>query len=129
MTRNTSLNLLNLIAQAIYDKKGMNILALDVRGISSMTDYYIIAEGSVDRHVRAISLSVTDALKQVGHSPFHVEGQRDGDWVVVDYGDIVIHLFVPDIREKYALEELWSEAKIVDLEIVVKKDEPAAKLR
>ena len=65
---------LTTVAQAIYDKKGMNILAIDVRGISSLTDYVLIAEGSVDRHVTAIAHAVIDALKKVGERPFQVEG-------------------------------------------------------
>jgi ribosome-associated protein len=114
-------NFLDVTAQTIFDKKGFNILALDVRGISTMTDYFIIAEGNIDRHVRSLALNIRDTLKDSGLSPFHMEGERDGDWVVVDYGHFVVHLFVPDMRHKYALEELWREGKIVDLNIVVEK--------
>lgn len=108
---------LDLVAQTIFDRKGFNILALDVRGVSTMTDYYVIAEGNIDRHVRAIALSVKDALKEKGLKLINMEGDVDGDWVVVDYGDFVLHLLVPEMREKYALEELWKEGKIVDLKI------------
>jgi ribosome-associated protein len=109
--------ILNSIAQTIYDKKGFNILILDVQNICTMTDYFIIAEGTVDRHVRAISMALIDQLAQEGYEPLHVEGQQDGDWVVLDYSDFVIHLFIPDFREKYALEEVWKEGKIVNVEI------------
>ena len=115
---------LTRIAQAVYDKKGFNILVLDVRNISSMTDYFIIAEGSVDRHVKALSGTIIDELStHCRRSPLHVEGQQEGDWVVLDYGDIVIHLFIPELREKYALEELWREGHIVDVKISTAKPE------
>lgn len=113
---------LTIIAQAIFDKKGFNILVLDVRGISSMADYYIIAEGNVDRHVRALAQAIKEALENLGESPNHVEGEQSGDWIVLDYTDIVIHLFIPELREKYALEELWKESKIVDVKIAVEKN-------
>lgn len=113
---------LNSISQAIYDKKGFNILVLDVRGISTMTDYYVIAEGSVDRHVKSLYTAIKDQLSELGLGPSHAEGVNDGGWIVMDCGEIVVHLFVPDLREKYALEELWTKAKIVDVEIVVSKE-------
>lgn len=109
---------LNKIAQALYDKKGFNILCLDVRGISSLADYVIIAEGNIDRHIKALSTSVRNVLRDMGLKPLFVEGESTGDWIVIDFSEVVIHLFVSDLREKYALEELWSKAKIVDLEIV-----------
>lgn len=114
---------LNQIAQCIYDKKGFNILVLDVRGICSMTDYFVIAEGSVDRHVRAISQSIDGELSSKGTKVLHVEGLSQGDWVVLDYGDVVIHLFTPEMREKYAIEELWRVGKIVDVTIDTSKPE------
>lgn len=112
---------LNSIAQAIYDKKGFNILSLDVRHVSSMADFVIIAEGNIDRHLKAISHSVKDALKEMGEDPLFVEGEQSGDWIVIDYGEIVIHLLLPEFREKYALEELWRKASIVDLKINLDK--------
>lgn len=110
---------LTTIAQAIYDKKGMNILALDVRGISTLTDYVLIAEGSVDRHVIAIAHAVIDALKKEGERPFQVEGMENGDWVVIDYLQYMVHLFMPGVREKYRLEELFRDGKIIDLQIKI----------
>lgn len=112
---------LDLIAQTIYDKKGFNILALDVRGFSSMTDFYIIAEGNIDRHVRSISKSIEDVMSEVGLKLLRSDGLQSSDWLILDYGDIIVHLFIPDFREKYALEQLWREAKIVDLHIDLKE--------
>lgn len=109
--------ILNVIAQTIFDKKGMNILALDVRDVSTLTDFFIIAEGTVDRHVSSIGSGIIEELHKLGLQPLHVEGIKEGDWVIIDYGDILIHLFIPDLREKYALETLFGDAKIVDLTI------------
>ncbi|PCI92578.1 ribosome silencing factor [Candidatus Aerophobetes bacterium] len=110
-------DLLSTIAQAIYDKKGRNIIALDVRGISSMTDYIIVAEGNVDRHVIAISKTVEESLKEKGEKAAYIEGLRNGDWVVLDYMQVMVHIFMPELREKYQLERLWTDAKIVDLNL------------
>lgn len=114
---------LNHVTQVIYDKKGFNIIVLDVTGICTMTDYFIIAEGTVDRHVRALSQAIEEEWRQKGRFPFHIEGQREGDWVVLDYGDVVIHLFTPDLRDKYRLEELWHDGKIVDVKIETTRPE------
>lgn len=116
MTNHMS-KVLNVISQAIFDKKGFNTLTLDVRNVCTMTDYFIIAEGTVDRHVKALSMSIIDQLSPLDYHPLHIEGQQEGDWVVLDYGDFVIHLLVPDLRERYALEEVWKEGKIVDVKI------------
>lgn len=117
------LKLLNLIAQVIYDKKGFNIIAFDLRGLSSINNYMLIAEGNVDRHVKSLSSFVIDLLrKEAGISPYRVEGKLGGDWIVIDYHDIIVHLFMPHLREKYQLERLWPEAKIIDLKIKIDED-------
>lgn len=105
------------IAQRIYDKKGFNILALDVRGVSSMTDFFLIAEGTVDRHVKALSGAVLDALDEVGEKPFRIEGSQNADWIVIDCWRVMVHLFGPGLRDRYQLERLWKEGKVVDLEL------------
>lgn len=110
-------SLLNAIAQIIFDKKGSNILALDLRGISSITDYVVIAEGNVDRHVIAIAQAIEQTLGEQGIKPVHVEGLQTGDWVVLDYLQVMVHLFMPGLREKYQLEKLWREGEIIDLQI------------
>lgn len=118
---NDSLTVLNKIAQAIFDKKGFNILCLDLRGVSTITDFVIIAEGSVDRHVVAIAKNVLDVLSEMGIRPYYVEGLDMGDWVAIDLFGIMVHLFMPSLRERYRLELLWKDGKIVDLEIDVKQ--------
>ena len=104
-------------AQTIFDKKGINILALDVKGASNLTDYVLIAEGNVDRHVIAIAREVIDVLEKQGEKPVYVEGLEAGDWVVIDYLDYMIHIFMPGLRDKYQLEELFRDGKIVDLKL------------
>jgi ribosome-associated protein len=112
-------SLLNLIAQIIFDRKGSNIYALDVRDISSISDFVIIAEGNVDRHVSSIARAIVDGLLKQGTRPIHEEGIQTGDWVVLDFPGIMVHLFTPGLRDKYSLEKLWNQGKIVDLEIEV----------
>ena len=109
--------MLNVIAQTIFDKKGTNILALDVRRISSITDYVIIAEGTVDRHVKAIAQAIRSSLK--GQASGRVEGEQEGDWVVLDFGNVMVHLFAPRVRDLYQLEDLFKAGEIVDLKIEV----------
>lgn len=115
--KNDPQTVLNLIGQAIYDKKGQNTLALDVRGTSTITDFVIIAEGNVDRHVVAIAEAISSVTRESGSPPIHSEGLQSGDWVVLDFLDIMVHIFSPGLREKYQLEQLWRDGKIVDLNI------------
>lgn len=112
-------------AQIIYDKKGFNILALDVRDLSTITDYLLIAEGNVDRHVIAIAKTLIEELRKKNQKPLYAEGLADGDWIVLDYGRVMIHLFMPGLREAYALEKLWKEGQIIDLSIDTSKESEA----
>jgi len=112
-----SIQHLQTAAQAIFDKKGINILVLDVKETSELTDFVLIAEGSVDRHVSAMARDLIDSLKKDGERPLYVEGLESGDWVVIDYLNYMIHLFMPGLRDKYQLEELFRDGEIVDLKI------------
>lgn len=106
------------IAQAIFDKKGFNIIALDVRGVSTITEYLIIAEGTVERHTMALAGQVRDCVEKIANLEiFHTEGEAQGDWIVMDLGEIMVHLFIPELREKYRLEELWKEGKVLQLNL------------
>ncbi|NNM43819.1 MAG: ribosome silencing factor, partial [Chlamydiae bacterium] len=98
------------------------ILALDVREFSSITDYVIIAEGNVDRHVVAIAAAIMDTLEKLGEKAVYVEGMQTGDWVVLDFIGVMVHLFMPGLRERYQLEQLWREGSIVDLQINVSEE-------
>jgi ribosome-associated protein len=112
---------LELIAQTIFDKKGTNIFVLDVRGLTSMTDYFVLAEGNVDRHVKAIGDAVIDSMESAGIEVLRIEGNHSADWMVIDFGDVFVHLFTTGVREKYGLESVWSKGKIVDVSIDISK--------
>jgi ribosome-associated protein len=91
-------------------------VVLDLRGISTATDYFLIVTGTSDTHVRSIAEHVIDDLKTAGVRPDHVEGLRGGRWVLIDYIDFVVHVFHPAAREFYQLEDLWGDAPRLDLD-------------
>jgi ribosome-associated protein len=91
------------------------VKAIDVRGLSSVTDYMVIASGSSDTNVRAIAESVRDKLLEKGERPFSLEGLQDGTWVLLDYVDFVVHVFLDEKRLYFGLEELWADAKPVPI--------------
>ena len=96
------------VLQALEDLKGDNIVEFDVRNMTSITDIMIIASGTSDRHVKSLADAVVIACKKAGVPPLGVEGEREGEWVLVDLGDVVVHVMQPRIREFYALEKLWA---------------------
>ena len=95
---------------AIDGLKGQDMVALDVRDVNDATDFFVIATGTSDAHVRGIAEAVIEALRVEGQRPHHVEGLTVGRWVLLDYVDFVIHLFHPETRAFYQLERLWSDA-------------------
>ena len=95
---------------AIDGLKAQDLLALDVRDVNDATDFFVIATGTSDAHVRGIAEAVLEALRKEGQKPHHVEGLTVGRWVLLDYVDFVIHLFHPETRSFYQLERLWSDA-------------------
>jgi ribosome-associated protein len=101
---------LSAAVQAIDDLKGRNILVLDLRGLSEATDYFVVASGTSDAHVRGIAESVLEKLHRRGVRAHHVEGLHGGRWVLLDFVDFVVHLFHPETRSFYQLERLWSDA-------------------
>lgn len=109
------MNIIHFIAQLIYDKKGFNIFAIDVREVSSTTDYVLIAEGNVDRHVISLAEEIYQELKKRGEVPVHIDGMEEGEWIVLDYVDFMVHLFIPELRSKYQLERLFPKGKIMDI--------------
>lgn len=97
-------------ADLMFDRKAQNVVALDLRGLSSATDWFLIATGTSDTHVSSIADNVTDGMRETGLRPLNVEGHREGRWVLVDYFDFVVHVFHPAAREFYQLERLWGDA-------------------
>ena len=99
----------NAAVTAIEDLKGREVRILDLRGLSEATDYFIIASGTSDAHVRGIADSVVEKLHRQGARAHHVEGLPGGRWVLLDFADIIVHLFSPEKRAYYRLEELWGK--------------------
>ncbi|MBI4544253.1 MAG: ribosome silencing factor [Gemmatimonadetes bacterium] len=97
-------------AELALDRKGRELLVLDLRRFSSATDYFLLVSGTSDLHVRSIAEHIIDELKQAGVRPGHVEGLRGGRWVLIDYIDFVVHVFHPAARDFYQLERLWGDA-------------------
>lgn len=105
--RRTQPTLSDIAVAALEDMKAVNVKVLDVRELTDVTDTMIIATGTSDRHVRSIAGRVVEKCKAAGCLPMGVEGERDGEWVLVDLRDVLVHVMLPRIREFYGLEKLW----------------------
>jgi ribosome-associated protein len=105
-----SLETAKLCAEAADNKKAFDILIMDLRSLTYITDYFVICSASNTTQVGAISDGIDEALAQAGVRPSHVEGESGADWVLMDYGDIVVHIFDEQTRIYYSLEKLWSDA-------------------
>lgn len=97
-----------LVIDALEDRKGLDIKILDVREKSSVTDILVIAGGTSTRQIKALADSVVEKVKENGVQPLGVEGQEGSGWVLVDLGDVVVHVMLPETRDFYNLEKLWS---------------------
>lgn len=97
-------------AQLARELKASDVVVLDLRGISTATDFFVIASGTSDVQVKAIARHVVDELKKDGVRPEHIEGLQGGRWVLIDYVDFVVHVFHPQARDFYQLETLWGDA-------------------
>ncbi len=100
---------------AAGEKKGLDIVVLDLREIASFTDYFLIVSGTNERQVQAISDGVVDTLKKAGSPAARVEGYKTAEWILMDYGDFVVHVFVDKARRFYDLERLWRESRRIEL--------------
>ncbi len=108
----SSKELKDLIIQHIIDKKGENIVVLDLRKVTSITDYFVICSGTVDQHIKAIKDNIIEKLEEEGIKYWHVEGEQALSWILIDYVDVVVHIFHPITREYYKIEKLWADAKM-----------------
>ena len=107
-----SKNLVRVAFEAALEKKASDIMALDMKELLVVTDYFVLATGNNDLQIKAIATEIEkELLEKCGAKPAHREGMQEAKWVLLDYTDIVIHLFQPDFRDEYRLEDLWSQAK------------------
>lgn len=112
MENNLSLDLARQAAQHALSKKGYDIKILKLKDISSVCDYFVIITGAADIQVKAIANAIIDELRESGIKPYHTEGLNDGKWVLIDYIDVVVHIFHEPTREFYSLEKLWGDAPV-----------------
>jgi len=104
-----------LISQIVADKKAVDVVVLDMADASSITDYFLICSGGSERQVQAIADAINEQLKQAGITSLGVEGYREGHWILMDYGDVIVHIFSQGTRDFYDLEHLWTNAPRLDL--------------
>ncbi len=102
--------------RAVREMKSMGVVALDVRKLTSVADAFILCSGRSNRQVSAIAEHVRTSLRAGGLRPLHVEGEKEGHWVLLDYGHVVVHVFYEPVRNFYDLESLWSDAPRIDLD-------------
>ncbi len=100
-------SLKTVILDALDDMKALEVKFLDVRGLTDIADFMVIASGTSDRHVRSVAQRVVEKAKESGFRPHGVEGQQDGDWVLIDLNEMIVHVMLPRVREFYGLEKLW----------------------
>jgi ribosome-associated protein len=103
-----SKELSELVVAALEDVKAIDIVTLDVRNMTSVTDYMIVASGTSNRHVKALIENVAEKARAAGHRPIGIEGEEGGEWVLLDLQDALVHVMLPKVREFYNLEKLWS---------------------
>ena len=102
--------LLGLILGTLHDRKALDLVVIDLRGISDAADYFVLCSGTSEPHIRSLTDDLVEELRGQGHRPWHVEGRQSLRWVLVDLVDVVVHIFRPEAREFYALERLWGDA-------------------
>jgi ribosome-associated protein len=103
-------------ARAALGKKALDLTVLDVQGLSTVTDYFLVCSGRSAPHVKTSADAIRDELKEDGVRPLHAEGQAESGWVLLDYGDVLMHVFLEDTRAYYALERLWGDAPSISVD-------------
>ena len=112
-SRETTLRHAQRAAQVILDAKGSDVLLLDLKDVTDMTDFFVIASGTSDTHVRSTAQRVEEELRKEGLRVHHEEGLQQGRWALLDFVDFVVHIFHPTMRQFYQLERLWGDAREV----------------
>lgn len=103
-----------LVIATLDDGKAQNIVKLDVRELTTVTDYMIVASGTSSRHVRALANAVADKAREAGHRPAGIEGEEGSEWVLLDLQDALVHVMLPRVREFYSLEKLWCLSPVTE---------------
>ncbi len=110
--RTDGMDLIRAACRALLEKKGENIVALDVRSLSSMADFHILVSGTSAPHIKAMRNDLLLVLKKLGVACYRKAGDPESGWLILDYGDVVVHLFIPSIRAYYALEDMWPKTAV-----------------
>lgn len=93
------------------DKKAVDVLTLELKGLTDIADFFVVVSGTSERHVKTVAEGIELGMKEKGLPPVSMEGYEEGRWIIIDYGDVIIHVFLDSLRELYDLENLWIEAK------------------
>ena len=117
----TSLKKAKNIAKILDKKKAIDIIGIETKELTVMSDYFIIASGTSNTHVRALADEVDDEMKKLGVEVDHIEGRATG-WILLDYNDVLVHVFQPESRQYYNIERLWNDAARIDLSDVLTED-------
>jgi ribosome-associated protein len=103
-------------ARAALDRKAVDLVVLDVQGLSGVTDYFLVCSGRSTTHLKSITDAIREDLREEGVRPLHIEGATESGWVLLDYGDVLMHVFLEDTRAYYALERLWGDAPSISVD-------------
>lgn len=118
--------LLGPILETLRDRKALDLVVIDLRGISDTADYFVLCSGTSEPHIRSLTDDLVEQLRGQGQRPWHVEGRQSLRWVLVDFVDVVVHIFGREAREFYALERLWGDAPATRLPDAWEEERPAA---
>lgn len=116
----TSLELAKETVKILDDKKALDLKIIGIKDISVIGDYFVLATGTSSTHVKALADEVEFQIKQIGITPEHIDGYRSNSWIILDYSDVIVHVFTPEAREFYNLDRLWQDGENLDLSSVVK---------